>query len=55
MIAIVLPLAIIIAIYFRRRDVYDLHHAILGMAFSLFIFMALKQRISSYYSPHGFA
>ncbi|KAJ8641816.1 hypothetical protein MRB53_018510 [Persea americana] len=37
MIAILLPLAIIIAIYFRRRDVYDLHHAILGLLFSALI------------------
>ncbi|URD91737.1 Lipid phosphate phosphatase [Musa troglodytarum] len=29
MIGIVLPLVIFLAIYYRRRDVYDLHHAIL--------------------------
>ncbi|MQL94056.1 hypothetical protein Taro_026704 [Colocasia esculenta] len=34
-IAIVLPFTIIIAIYFRRRDVYDLHHAILGLLYSV--------------------
>ncbi|XP_058091412.1 lipid phosphate phosphatase 2-like isoform X2 [Magnolia sinica] len=37
MIAILLPFAIVIAIYFRRRDVYDLHHAILGLLFSVLI------------------
>ncbi|XP_077245154.1 lipid phosphate phosphatase 2-like [Tasmannia lanceolata] len=34
MISIVLPFVIFIGIYFRRKDVYDLHHAILGLLFS---------------------
>ncbi|CAA7402145.1 unnamed protein product [Spirodela intermedia] len=37
LIAIVLPLLIFIAIYFRRRDVYDLHHAILGLLYSVLV------------------
>lgn len=28
--AVLLPIAIFIFIYFRRRDVYDLHHSVLG-------------------------
>ncbi|KAK6931549.1 Phosphatidic acid phosphatase type 2/haloperoxidase, partial [Dillenia turbinata] len=34
---IVLPMAIILVYYFIRRDVYDLHHAILGLLFSALI------------------
>ena len=30
MIAIILPIFVILVYYFIRRDVYDLHHAILG-------------------------
>ncbi|CAL9747869.1 unnamed protein product [Musa acuminata subsp. burmannicoides] len=37
MIGIVLPFVIFLAIYYRRRDVYDLHHAILGLLFSVLI------------------
>ncbi|THU52588.1 hypothetical protein C4D60_Mb10t05550 [Musa balbisiana] len=29
-IAVLFPCLVFVAIYFRRRDVYDLHHAILG-------------------------
>ncbi|KAL4633142.1 hypothetical protein ACB092_04G100600 [Castanea dentata] len=35
--AVLLPFAIYTIYYFRRRDVYDLHHAILGTLFSLLI------------------
>ncbi|KAJ8490850.1 hypothetical protein OPV22_012571 [Ensete ventricosum] len=34
-IAIVLPALIFIAFYFRRREVYDLHHSILGLLFAV--------------------
>ncbi|XP_059655462.1 lipid phosphate phosphatase 2-like isoform X2 [Cornus florida] len=34
-IAILLPLAVIVVYYFIRKDVYDLHHAILGLLFSV--------------------
>ncbi|KAJ6793446.1 lipid phosphate phosphatase 2-like [Iris pallida] len=37
MIAVLLPIAIFVGVYFRRRDVYDLHHAILGILFSVLI------------------
>ncbi|KAF5745239.1 lipid phosphate phosphatase 2 [Tripterygium wilfordii] len=36
-IAILLPFAVILVYYFIRRDVYDLHHAILGLLFSVLI------------------
>ncbi|XP_058088978.1 lipid phosphate phosphatase 2 isoform X1 [Magnolia sinica] len=36
-IAVLLPLAIFIVYYIIRRDVYDLHHAILGLLFSVLI------------------
>ncbi|KAA8532642.1 hypothetical protein F0562_032542 [Nyssa sinensis] len=36
-IAILLPLAVIIVYYFIRRDIYDLHHAILGLLFSVLV------------------
>ncbi|XP_042398708.1 lipid phosphate phosphatase 2-like [Zingiber officinale] len=37
MIAILLPIVIYCAVYFRRRDAYDFHHAILGLLYSVFI------------------
>ncbi|XP_029119267.1 lipid phosphate phosphatase 2 isoform X2 [Elaeis guineensis] len=36
-IGIVLPCAVIIGIYFKRRDVYDFHHAILGLLYSVLV------------------
>ncbi|XAR51509.1 Phosphatidate phosphatase [Bertholletia excelsa] len=35
--SVLLPVAIFLFIYFHRRDVYDLHHAILGVLFSVLI------------------
>ncbi|KAI3453072.1 hypothetical protein Pfo_009735 [Paulownia fortunei] len=37
LIAIILPLTVIIIFYFIRHDVYDLHHAVLGLLFSVLI------------------
>nr|XP_019707160.1 putative lipid phosphate phosphatase 3, chloroplastic isoform X2 [Elaeis guineensis]XP_019707161.1 putative lipid phosphate phosphatase 3, chloroplastic isoform X2 [Elaeis guineensis]XP_019707162.1 putative lipid phosphate phosphatase 3, chloroplastic isoform X2 [Elaeis guineensis] len=36
-ISVLLPIAVFVAVYFRRRDVYDLHHAMLGLLFSVLI------------------
>lgn len=36
-IAVLLPIVIFFCFYFHRRDVYDLHHAILGHLFSVLI------------------
>lgn len=41
LIAIVLPFAIMLVYYFIRKDVYDLHHAILGNFSSPLILLAL--------------
>ncbi|XP_057995725.1 lipid phosphate phosphatase 2 isoform X2 [Hevea brasiliensis] len=40
-VAILLPFVIILVYYFIRRDVYDLHHAILGSSQSLIDFIVL--------------
>ncbi|XP_020252050.1 lipid phosphate phosphatase 2-like isoform X2 [Asparagus officinalis] len=45
MITVLLPIAIFVAFYFRRRDVYDLHHAILGILFSVLITGVLTDAI----------
>ncbi|KAI3986263.1 hypothetical protein MKX01_028544 [Papaver californicum] len=37
LVVILLPMAIIAGIYFYRRDVYDWHHAILGLLFSVLV------------------
>lgn len=44
-IAILLPFAIFIIYYFIRRDVYDLHHATLGLLFSVLITAVLTDAI----------
>ncbi|KAJ4972794.1 hypothetical protein NE237_005968 [Protea cynaroides] len=40
-----LPIAIFLAFYFRRKDVYDLHHSILGLLFSLLITAVITDAI----------
>lgn len=37
MISLVLPMVIFAAFYFYRRDVYDLHHALLGILYSVLL------------------
>ncbi|WCJ24461.1 lipid phosphate phosphatase 2 [Euphorbia peplus] len=44
-VAVLLPFAIITAYYFIRKDVYDLHHAILGLLFSVLITGVLTDAI----------
>ncbi|KAK3442681.1 lipid phosphate phosphatase 2 [Eucalyptus grandis] len=36
-IAMLLPIAVFLILYFIRRDIYDLHHAIMGLLFSILI------------------
>lgn len=43
--AILIPFAIFGGFYFKRRNVYDLHHAILGLLFSLLITGVLTDAI----------
>ncbi|KAM7524240.1 hypothetical protein LguiA_014142 [Lonicera macranthoides] len=43
--AVLLPMAIVLFVYFRRRDVYDLHHAILGLLFAVLITGVLTDAI----------
>ena len=42
-----LPLAIFVFIYFRRRDVYDLHHAVLGLLYSVLVTAVLTDSIKN--------
>ncbi|KAL6874167.1 hypothetical protein ACP4OV_014249 [Aristida adscensionis] len=44
-IAVVAPAVIIVGIYMKRRNVYDLHHAILGLLFSVLITAVLTDAI----------
>ncbi|KAG4998559.1 hypothetical protein JHK85_029998 [Glycine max] len=44
-IAILLPLAVFLVYYFIRKDVYDLHHAILGLLFSVLITAVMTDAI----------
>ncbi|GAV87526.1 PAP2 domain-containing protein [Cephalotus follicularis] len=44
-IAILIPLAVIVVYYFIRKDVYDLHQAILGLLFSVFITAVITDAI----------
>ncbi|KAK9272595.1 hypothetical protein L1049_002969 [Liquidambar formosana] len=45
MYAVLLPIAIFLVVYFRRRDVYDLHHAILGLLFSVLVTAVITDAI----------
>ncbi|KAL8532046.1 hypothetical protein ACS0TY_008595 [Phlomoides rotata] len=42
-----LPITVFLLLYLRRRDVYDLHHAILGLLFSLLITGVLTDAIKN--------
>ncbi|XP_021603701.1 lipid phosphate phosphatase 2 isoform X2 [Manihot esculenta] len=46
--AVILPMVIFLIIYFRRRDIYDLHHAILGNNIFHFLVLYLLKFPSCY-------
>ncbi|GMH15198.1 hypothetical protein Nepgr_017039 [Nepenthes gracilis] len=43
--AVLLPIAIFVIFYIRRRNVYDLHHAILGLLYSVLITAVITDAI----------
>ncbi|XP_009779835.1 lipid phosphate phosphatase 2 isoform X1 [Nicotiana tabacum] len=43
--AVLLPIVVFLLVYFRRKDVYDLHHAILGLLFSVLITAVITDAI----------
>ncbi|KAJ9163308.1 hypothetical protein P3X46_022989 [Hevea brasiliensis] len=45
--AVLLPIAIFIFFYNRRKDVYDLHHSILGLLFSVLITAVITDAIKN--------
>ncbi|KAG4937705.1 hypothetical protein JHK85_052624 [Glycine max] len=45
--AILLPIVIFLGVYIRRRDVYDLHHAVLGLLFSVLITAVFTEAIKN--------
>ncbi|XP_057509742.1 lipid phosphate phosphatase 2-like [Actinidia eriantha] len=47
MYAVLLPIVIFLLFYFRRRDVYDLHHSILGLLFAVLITGVLTDAIKN--------
>ncbi|KAF9591869.1 hypothetical protein IFM89_008915 [Coptis chinensis] len=46
-VAILLPVLIFVFIYYRRRDVYDLHHGVLGLFYSILITAVLTDAIKN--------
>ncbi|XP_016680565.2 lipid phosphate phosphatase 2 isoform X1 [Gossypium hirsutum] len=47
MYAVLLPMLIFIFVYIRRRDVYDLHHAVLGLLFSVLVTAVITDSIKN--------
>ncbi|KAF5479943.1 hypothetical protein F2P56_000725 [Juglans regia] len=45
--SVLLPIVIFLVVYFRRRDVYDLHHAILGLLFSVLVTAVITDAIKN--------
>ncbi|KAK4260775.1 hypothetical protein QN277_003848 [Acacia crassicarpa] len=43
--AVLLPIAVFLFFYMRRRDVYDLHHSILGLLFAVLVTAVLTDAI----------
>ncbi|KAE8684677.1 Lipid phosphate phosphatase 1 [Hibiscus syriacus] len=47
MYAMLLPMLIFLVVYIRRRDVYDLHHAVLGLLFSILVTAVITDSIKN--------
>ncbi|KAI4352175.1 hypothetical protein L6164_006452 [Bauhinia variegata] len=47
MYAVLLPIVVFLVVYFRRRDVYDLHHAVLGLLFSILVTAVITDAIKN--------
>ncbi|KAK7272928.1 hypothetical protein RIF29_13971 [Crotalaria pallida] len=45
--AVLLPMLIFLIVYIRRRDIYDLHHSILGLLFSVLVTAVLTDAIKN--------
>ncbi|XVE72129.1 hypothetical protein DITRI_Ditri11bG0013700 [Diplodiscus trichospermus] len=45
--AVLLPMTIFLVVYIRRRDVYDLHHSILGLLFSVLVTAVITDSIKN--------
>nr|XP_027188586.1 putative lipid phosphate phosphatase 3, chloroplastic isoform X2 [Cicer arietinum] len=45
--AILLPIVIFFVVYIRRRDIYDLHHALLGLLFSILVTAVITDAIKN--------
>ncbi|KAL9389565.1 hypothetical protein Peur_018170 [Populus x canadensis] len=45
--AVLLPVAVFLVVYIRRKDVYDLHHSILGLLFSVLITAVITDAIKN--------
>ncbi|XP_004299036.1 PREDICTED: lipid phosphate phosphatase 2-like [Fragaria vesca subsp. vesca] len=45
--AVLLPIAIFLLFYVRRKDVYDLHHSILGLLFSVLVTVVITEAIKN--------
>ncbi|XP_050937967.1 putative lipid phosphate phosphatase 3, chloroplastic isoform X5 [Cucumis melo] len=45
--AMLLPIAVFLFVYWRRRDIYDLHHAILGLFYSVLITAVITDAIKN--------
>ncbi|XP_027353521.1 lipid phosphate phosphatase 2-like isoform X3 [Abrus precatorius] len=45
--AFLLPMVIFLVVYVRRRDVYDLHHAVLGLLFSILLTAVITEAIKN--------
>ncbi|KAF5192059.1 lipid phosphate phosphatase 2-like, partial [Thalictrum thalictroides] len=45
--SVLLPILVILFIYYRRRDVYDLHHGILGLFFTVLITAVITDAIKN--------
>ncbi|XP_039055219.1 lipid phosphate phosphatase 2-like isoform X2 [Hibiscus syriacus] len=43
--SVLLPICVFIFVYFRRRDVYDLHHSVLGLLFAVLITAVITDAI----------
>ncbi|GMI85525.1 LIPID PHOSPHATE PHOSPHATASE 3, lipid phosphate phosphatase 3 [Hibiscus trionum] len=47
MYAMLLPMLIFLIVYIRRKDVYDLHHAVLGLLFSVLVTAVITDSIKN--------
>ncbi|KAI4367016.1 hypothetical protein MLD38_022803 [Melastoma candidum] len=47
MYSVLLPMLVVVGVYIRRRDIYDLHHAMLGLLYSILVTAVITDAVKA--------